>query len=362
MSSDQETRDRDAAVRTMLVERVVPPTEAPTMRLAPDRFRIGLVTAVVLVAIVAVSVIAVRFGTDRSAPAQGGLPTASLAVPLPAMTIPAGRVLGTYTNDGGEVQTHTIHPNGLALASVYSCVGDGQFLLAITHDSETGGDCGGGGGSSGNKGIAGSTTVKVTGEKGMRWKVVVVGIPETYITPKPVVSPADASGKPVPSCTAADLTARYEPVKRPKEVTGAAGGQIAFTNTTTTACALVGYPKVLFLADGQVLGHHTMERSDERMTIEKGMTAVIVQPKKVAYAEMDYYLPSYYDEPPLTPCVAESVHAVRVDIASTYANAAQQGVLDVQTGPITACLNGQYGVDGKYGQISASIFVGYSQE
>lgn len=364
MAPEPEETDRDAAVRTMLVERVARPKEAPAMRLAPARMRSGLVTAVVLVVIVAVSVIAVRFGSDRSAPAQGGVTSApaNMERATPKLRIPAGKLLGRYSSADGPNQTHTIHPNGLAIATSYVCTGPGKFFFGVTHDGDESGfpSCDGGGGGSGNKGIAGDTTVTIRTATAMKWTFVVVGIPETYVTPQPVLTPVDSSGATVPFCTAADLTAKYETVKLPSEVTEAAGGQLVFTNTSDSTCALAGQPAVHFVDQGTALGRAAGERTDERMSKEKGLKPVIVPAGGKAYSQLDFYLPNYYPANEVDACAVLKVHTMRIDLANSFAGAAQQGTFDVETPTITGCTNSPWGIYGKYGQLSTTIFVGYS--
>jgi hypothetical protein len=368
MAPDQEPTDRDAAVRTMLVERVTRPKEAPAMRLAPGRMRSGLVTAVVLVVIIAVSVLAVRFGSGRSAPADGGAPTTSASAeaehPMPKLTVPAGKLLGRYSSADGPNQTHTIHPNGLAIATAYVCQGKGDYFFGVAHDGDSSGtpSCDGGGGGSGDKGIPGDSTVKIRTAKDMTWEFVVVGIPETYVTPQPVVSPTDSSGKAVPFCTAADLTAKYEAVALPSEVTEAAGGQVVFTNTSSATCALAGHPAMWFADQGATLGNAALERTDERSSEEKGLKPVIVPAGGKAYSQLDYYLPNYYPANDVAPCAVLKVHSIHIDIANRLAGAAQQGTFDVETPTITGCTNSAWGIYGKYGQLATTIFVDYSYD
>lgn len=365
MAHEPEETDRDAAVRTMLVDRVARPKEAPAMRLAPMRTRSGLVTAVVLVVIIAVSVLAVQFGSDRSAPAQGGLPTPSATVEgvhaMPKLTIPAGKLLGRYSSADGPNQTHTIHPNGLAIATAYVCQGKGDYFFGVTHDGDESGTpaCDGGGGGSGNKGIAGDTTVKIRTAKGMTWTFVVVGIPETYVTPRPIPTPTDSAGTAVPYCTADDLAVRFAAHSIPKGVTAVSGGELVFTNTTGSKCALAGYPEVRFLDGGEPLGHNTMNSTDDRSSTEDGLKAVILPPKARAYSQVGWYLPGE-NSMEEGPCVARTVTTVQVDLAYDLAAPGQTGTLTAPIGKVTACLNGAHGALGKYGQISSTVFLDYS--
>lgn len=359
MAPDQEPADRDAAVRTMLVERVTRPERAPAIRLAPGRMRSGLVTAVVLVVIVALTVLAVRFGADRSAPADGGVP---VPPSLPSMTIPAGKVLGHYTSADGPVQTHTIHPDGLALATVFACSGGGarsRYMIHIPHYEDEGGGCSGGSGGSGNKGLAGAVTLTITTTRGTHWTYTVVGIPETYVTPRPVPTPTTSDGVSVPYCTAADLSARFAPGTMPKGVTEVSGGDLVFTNTSTVACALAGYPEVRFIEGSSPLGHNTMNQIDERSSTEHGLRAVILAPHGRAYSQVGWYLPGGNAKEE-GPCVARQVTRVQVDLAYDLAGPGQTGTLDVPIGKATACLNGAHGALGKYGQISSTVFVDYA--
>lgn len=364
MAPDQDTRDRDRAVRRMLVEQVTEATPAPLF--APERFRTGLVTAIVLVAIVALSIVAVRFGSDREAPAQGGVP-ASGSLPTPT-ALPAGKLLGRFTSDDGPNQTHTIHPNGLAISAVFSCAGVGDYLVSIAHESDFGdlntkglppGRCDGDSASSGDKGHAGPATVRITSAKAVRWTLTIVGIPETYVTPQPVVSPTDSTGTAVRFCTAADLSVRYETVKLSPDVTEAAGGQLDFTNTSATPCAVAGTPAVRFLRDGAALGK-AAQHGDARNSEEKGLKPVVVRSGGHAYSQVDYYLPNYYDENDTGKCQELALHDLRVDLANDFAGAAQVGTFDVATPTITGCTNSAWGIFGTYGQLSSSIFVDYS--
>jgi hypothetical protein len=363
MAPDQESGDRDAALRAMLVERVSRPAETHTARLAPGRLRPALVTAVVLVVIVVLSVVAVRFGADRSAPARGGQPTSSAIErrPAPQLTVPAGKVLGRYSSADGPNQTHVIHPDGLAIATAYVCTGKGSYFFGVAHDGDQSGSpsCNGGGGGSGNKGIAGDTTVKIRTAKGMRWTFVVVGIPETYVTPRPIPTPTDTSGTAVRYCTADDLTARFLPRKMPAGVTEVSGGDLAFTNRGSTTCALAGYPEVRFLDGEKPLGHNTMNHTDERMTEEHGLRAVILRPGGLAYSQIDWYLANYYPENEEGTCDALPVTRVQVDLHYDLASPGQTGTVDVPIGKATACLNGAHGALGKYGQLSSTVFVDY---
>lgn len=357
-----EDTERDRAVRAMLVDRVASPQTARGMRLQPERFRVGIVTAVVLVAIVALSVVAVRFGADRGDPAQGGLPASNASsIGVPEPTVPAGAPLGRYTSADGPVQRHTIHPNGLAIAYAMTCSGRGTYRISISHESEESGDGGcGGGASSGNKGHAGSATVTITMAKDMVWTMVIVGIPETYVTPRPIPTPTDSAGAAVPYCTAADLTARFAPHKEPEGVTEVSGGELVLTNSTTSACALAGYPEVRFLSDGTALGHNTMNATDDRSSAEKGLRAVILRPGGHAYSQIGWYLVNYYPENEEGACQARAVTAVQVDLAYDLSSPGQTGTLDVPIGKVTACLNGAHGALGRYGQISSTVFVDYS--
>ena len=51
---------------------------------------------------------------------------------------------------------------------------------------------------------------------------------------------------------------------------------------------------------------------------------------------------------------------MRIDLANSFAGTAQQGTFDVETPTITGCTNSPWGIYGKYGQLSTTIFVGYS--
>jgi hypothetical protein len=53
------------------------------------------------------------------------------------------------------------------------------------------------------------------------------------------------------------------------------------------------------------------------------------------------------------------VSRVQVDLAYDLSSPGQTGTLDVPVGPVTACLNGQHGALGKYGQLSSTVFVDY---
>jgi hypothetical protein len=177
-----------------------------------------------------------------------------------------------------------------------------------------------------------------------------------------VLRPADSSGAAVRFCTGRDLTVRFEPVREPNGVTEVSGGQLVLTNTSSSTCALAGRPRVRFLAGGTPLGSHTMAHTDQRDSEQDGLRPVIVRPDGAAYAQIGWYLPNYYVPNEEGPCRARAVHAVRVDLANSYAGAAQTGSFDVPIGRATACLNGQHGVFGKYGQLSSTIFVDYAAE
>ena len=362
MEPEQRTGDRDTALRAMLVERVGLPA-GRSVRSGGERLRVGVVTAVVLVAVVALSVLAIRLGGGtRGAPAGGGTPTASSASDdLPTPTLPAGKVLGRWTSDGGAVQHHTIRPGGLAIATVFECKGPGEFMVSVKRSGSEGGNGGCGSSSgAGNKGVAGSTTVTIRTDERMVWTLTVVGVPETYVTPKPIPTPTDSSGAAVRYCTAGDLSARFAAHAMPDGVTEVHGGELVFTNTTGATCALAGYPEVRFLSDGEPLGHNTMNHTDERMTIEKGLRAVIVQPGASAYSQIDWYLPDA-NEQEEGACEARSVTDLQVDLAYDLSSPGQTGTLDVPLGSTaTACLNGEHGALGKYGQLSSTVFVDYS--
>lgn len=372
MASESRHSDRDSAVRSMLVrlpQPGVPGTTRPA--LTRDRARVPVITAAVLVAVIALSVLAIGFRAGRDdRPAFGGGSASAPTDVLPTAPAPTGTLLGRFTSDDGPKQTHTIHPDGLALAVVFACSGTGDWLIHIPHDSDSAavtppgqkpGRCDGHSSSAGNKGHAGSATVAITTEPGMRWTLTVVGIPETYVTPQPVEAARDSAGAAVPFCSAADLAARFEPKQEPEGVTEVAGGQIALTNTTGTGCALAGWPMVRFLDRGSALGHHSMNAIDERSSTEKGLDAVVLQPGASAYTQVGWYLPDYYPENEQGPCVARPVSSLRIDLDNRFAGAAQAGDLEVPIGStVTACLNGPWGVDGKYGQISSTVFVDYS--
>jgi hypothetical protein len=377
MVLDQDTDDRDAAVRAMLVAQVrrsgdqpaslADALAAPRQRASRTRFIAGLVTAVVLALVVGLSVVAIGLGGGSgSLPAEGGHPpiTTGSGVDWPQPT-PSGVLLGRWTSaDGGPNQTHTIHPNGLALSYKFDCSGPGPYRFSISHDSEESGtgSCAGGGGGYGDKGHSGPLTVTVRTSKTTRWALVIMGIPETYVTPRPVLTPKDAAGETVRFCTAEDMTARFEPVGQPKGVTEVRGGQLVLTNTSSSRCALAGYPGVRFLDGRTPLGQHTMEHVDQRDSTVHGLSPVIVEPRSEAYSQIEWYLPNYYPENESGSCQARTVHGVRVDLANTYAGAAQHGSFDVPVGTVTACLNGPWGVSGKYGQLSSTVFVDYSAD
>lgn len=384
MVHDLRIDDRDAAVRAMLVEQVErsaeqPPSLADALR-SPGlgRARMGLMAAVVsgvvLVLVIVLSAVAIQIGGGRGAPAHSGAPsisasdgrttpTPSASDGIPDVEAPAGVLLGRYTSADGPNQTHVIHPNGLALSVRYACTGKGAYFFGISHDSEDSGDggCGAGGGY-GDKGHTGALTVTIRTAKAMRWTFVVVGIPETYVTPRPVLTPTDAAGAVVRFCTDADLAVRYEPVRGPTGVTEVAGGQLVLTNTSSGGCALAGHPKVRFLDGSTPLGHHTMDAVDQRSSEKQGLVPVILAPGGKAYSQIGWYLPNFYVPNEEGPCQARTVHALRVDLGNRLAGAAQQGSFDVPIGTATACLNGPHGTNGKYGQLSSTVFVDYSAE
>lgn len=380
MVLDQEADDRDSAVRAMLVAQVRRPAAgAASLGLEPSsarRSRFGVpalvVTCVVLLLVIVLSAVAVQLGGGRAAPANGGEPSRGVvfdterppstdAAGIPQVEAPAGKLLGRWTSAGGPNQKHVIDPKGLALSYRYSCTGQGKYLFSISHDSEESGSggCGSGGGGYGDKGHTGALTVTIRTAKAMRWSFVVVGIPETYVTPQPVLRPTDSSGAAVPFCTADRLSARFERVVgRPGNVSVA--GQIALTNTTGTPCALAGTPLVRFLDGRTPLGRHTMAAIDDRSSERDGLRAVVLGPGGRAWTQVGWYLPAFYEEGDEPPCRPLSVHALRVDLANRMAGPAQQGSLDVPIGSATACLDGKYGTDGKYGQLSATVFVDYA--
>ena len=377
MVLDQDTDDRDAAVRAMLVDQVrrapdAPASLAQALAAPPGggsrvRRGAGIATAVVLAVVVAVSFAAIGWSTAHlRSPAIGGSPSvttrSSIDWPVPT---PSGVLLGRWTSaHGGPNQTHTIQPKGLALSYRFDCSGPGPYRLTISHDSEEAGtgSCGGGGGGFGNKGHTGTLTVTVRTGKTTRWALVIMGIPETYVTPRPVLTPKDATGTAVRFCHAGDLTARFASVRMPSGVNEVRGGQLVFENTSVSTCALAGQPRVRFLDGSTALGTHTMAHTDQRSSEEHGLVPVVLRPGGKAYSQISWYLPNYYVPNEQGPCTAQPVHAVRVDLANTFAGAAQTGSLDVPIGTATACLNGAYGVYGKYGQLSSTIFVDYAAE
>lgn len=376
MASEPEDTERDRAVRSLLVHRIQRPAAARGVRLHPDRARVALVTAVVLIAIIALTVVSIRLTGGRPAPAEGGTPTAAPTTEdaLPTPTIPAGKLLGRFTSADGPVQTHTIHPNGLAIAARFECAGIGDYSVSISHDSEfasmtpagqTPGRCagagsGGGGPGSREKGHTEPVKVTVKTAKGMTWTLTLVGIPETYVTPRPIPTPTDSTGTAVRYCTAADLTARFAAHAMPDGVTEVRGGELVFTNTTDSTCALAGYPEVRFIDGGTALGSNTMNAVDERSSEEDGLRAVVLRPGGRAYSQIDWYLRNYYPENDEGTCDARTVSSVRVDLAYDLSSPGQTGTLDVPIGTATACLNGEHGALGKYGQISSTVFVPYS--
>lgn len=349
----EQRGERDAALRALLVEQVrIPAAGSPDRR---DRTRVGVISGVVLVLVVALSIVAIHLaGGTRTLPADGGLPTP---------TEPPGVVLGRFSSADGPNQTHVVHPDGMALAESFECRGDGAYSVSLSHDSDFSSpdSCTGGNGGSGNKGHQDDVTVRIRTTPNMRWTLVVSGIPETYVTPQPVPSPTTSGGAAAAFCTAADLDAEYQPRKAPDGVTEAGEGEIALTNRTERICALVGWPMVRFVDDDDtVLGHHTMAAIDERSSTEHGLEPVILQPGDTTWTQVGYYLPNYYSENESGPCEARTVHALRIDLANSFAGPAQTGKLVMPTKSITACLNGPWGTDGKYGQISATVFVDYS--
>lgn len=364
MGSERDPMERDSAVRTMLVRRVAEPDALPT---GSARLRVGIVTSVVLVVVVALSVLAIRVGGGRvDAPVGEASRT-----PLPTASPPAGVPLGRYTSDDGPKQTHTIHPNGLAISTTFACRGVGDWSIRIPHEFDSAavsppgrppGRCDGVSGSTGNKGESGAARLIIDSAPTTRWTLTVIGIPETYVTPTPIPTPTDGSGVAVRSCAAEDLSARLERVAMPKGVTRADGGQIELTNRSGTRCALVGYPMVRFVDDaGSILGHHTMAAVDDHDISGKGMRAVLLVPGGSAYTQIDWYLPNYYVPNEEGPCERRVVHTLRIDLANRFAGPAQRGSLTLPAGGVTACLNGAHGTDGKYGQISATQFVDYSE-
>lgn len=362
MASDDQSRDE--ALRALLVSR---PESAASPRgrlhgLSPRGRQSAIVTAVVLVAVVAASIAALQIHGAGRAPV-GDSPSTPTPASIPTPTLPAGPVLGRFTSADGPEQTHTIHPDGLALATLFTCTGKGHYLTSIKHWGEQGGDgrCDGGGVSSGNKGVAGSTTVRITTDARMTWTFTIVGIPETYVTPTPVPTPLDSAGRPVPYCTAADLTARFARTSMPTGVTEVAGGELVFTNRTAATCALAGYPEVRFVLDGTAIGRNTMNHVDSRDSIEHGLEAVVLEPGGHAYSQIDWYLPNYYTPNDEGACVARTVTHVAVDLHYDLAAASQTGTFDVPIGSVTACLNGAHGALGKYGQLSSTVFVDYSE-
>ena len=333
---------------------------------SPGGRQAAIVTAVVLIAVVALSIAALRI-TGGSGPTVGGSPSTASVDGAPAPPLPAGPVLGRFSSEDGPNQNGTIRPDGLALATLFTCSGAGDYLVSIAHWGESGGqdpdhtgDCGGGGVGSGNKGVAGTTTVKIRTDPDMTWTFTVVGIPETYVTPRPVPTPADSTGTAVRYCTGADLTARFQAVKEPDGVTEVSGGELVFTNRSSETCALAGYPEVRFLSDGNALGRNTMNHIDERDSTEHGLKAVILEPGREAYSQIDWYLPNYYDENEEGTCVKRTVTDVEVDLHYDLADAAQTGRFTVPIGKTTACLNAEHGALGKYGQLSSTVFVDYT--
>lgn len=371
MASDQQG-DREGAIRAMLVERAGGSRRGSwtaAVAQSSDRRRAGLATAIVLVVVVALSVFAIRVGGGlRGAPTGADAPVAAptgASIPVPSR--PPGVELGRFSSADGPKQTHVIRPDGLALATAFACEGGGEketYLIHVPHAFDEGGSCGGtSGGGAGDKGTAGSVTVSISSTDSMRWTLIVTGVPETYVTPQPVETPLDAAGSPVPFCTDQTLKASFEAVPEPDGVTEVSGGQLRFEDVSAAACALAGHPMVRFVdEDGQVLGHHTMDRIDERSSTEKGLRPVVLQPGGVAYSQIDWYLPNYYPENDEGDCVQRTVHLLRVDLANRLAGAAQTGFLVVPVPAATACLNGAHGVDGKYGQLSSTVFVDYSLE
>jgi len=132
------------------------------------------------------------------------------------------------------------------------------------------------------------------------------------------------------------------------------------TNTSDSRCALAGHPAVWFTSGGSTLGKAALERSDSRLSEEHGLKAVVVAPKGRAYVQLDYYLPRYYPANGVAKCAAITVRGMRIDLANDLAGTAQQGTFDVTMPATTGCTNSSWGIYGKYGQLSTTVFVGYS--
>jgi hypothetical protein len=353
--------DRDDALRALLVRQVEesgPRLRAPQLLTVPQprpaepsRRRTLLVTVVVAIAVVLASAAAL---TVRP-PVSGGTATGSAsAVATPTGSPTPGQVLAVLTSDDGPKQTRTIHPEGLALRITTSCTGSGTFAISVHGDSEESGSCGGEGSSEGNKGMAGSTTVRVTAsDKRAVWRVTITAIAETYVTPTPVATATAADGAAIPFCTSSDLAARFSPLRLSSEVTEAEGGQLVLTNTSASRCALAGYPRLQFLdRAGQLLGRHSNGGSDQRSSTAKGIRPVIVAPGHRAYVQLNYYNRRYFQQNRDSTCAFTDSTAMRVDLANSFAGPGQHGVLVVRTPVIHACENSTL-------QLFDTVFVDY---
>jgi hypothetical protein len=292
--------------------------------------------------------------------------TPSLTTPDDSVTqtLPPGKLLGRFTSADGPNQNHTIRPGGLAIATQFVCTGDGVYSVFVAHGTSESGDggCSGGGVGAGGEAVTGAATVKIRTDPDMRWTYTIIGIkPPARVELRPITTPTDSAGAAVPYCTSDDLAARYVAVPGPASDKSDAAGELVFTNRTDQTCALAGYPEVRFLSDGKPLGNNTMNQIDPRRSTDSGLAAVIVAPGASAYSQVDWYLPGANSRFEGT-CVERAVKAVQVDLDYDLASPKQTGTISVPIGAATACLNGEHGALGKYGQISSTVFVDYSTQ
>jgi hypothetical protein len=372
MNSPVWDGDNVAKVREELMRRVAEPDAVDGLVVRPGRTRpvarqwpAILVTAVVLIAVVTLSLVAVRLSSGRDVPATTG--SSSAAVPddsaAPEQTLPPGKILGRFTSKDGPDQDHVIRPNGLAIATQFTCTGAGEYSVFVSGGTGESGDggCSGGGVGAGGRGVSGTSHVKIRTDPDMTWTYTIVGFtPPEHVTPRPIATPTDASGAAVAYCTGDDLTARFSTISAAAEaaIGYEPSGEITFTNTTTRTCALAGYPEVRFLDGGEPLGHNTMNQIDPHRSVVNGLQAVILAPGGSAYSQVNWYKPG--DNKQEGTCVARAVTSIDVDLHYDLAAPSQTGRFVVPIGRATACLNGAHGALGKYGQISSTVFVDYS--
>jgi hypothetical protein len=289
-----------------------------------------LATVAVVVLVLAASIAALGL-----VPAlRGASPADSFSGPRPEPTI-TGRVLGTWSSDEKPPVHARFDTHGLALAVIITCSGKGSLFVSIPHEGDESGGCGGVSTSVGNKAHSSPAylTVRPTGH--VRWTVTVKGVRETYVTPMPVATARAADGAAVPFCAPADLSVSYGLRTLEGAVPRSRTGQLTFTNTGPSRCALAGYPTIHALAGGKAVGHHANDWIDERSSIEHGLKPVLLAPGGHAYVQLGTTPAAQTDQ----PCRPATSSALRVELANRLAGPGQAGALDVRVPSFAACAN-----------------------